>query len=113
MKKEEQKLKELDSKELKCDSQCAYESVDPHLPNRPQKLSYEQLVDTINQFQNENMNLRRALQEQSMENVFMRLNYLFEVVKINSVFSSEFVQECADEITTLLAIKKEKVENLK
>ena len=101
--------KELKEAELPCTNEsCTCGDVDPHAANKPQKMSYEQLVDILNQIQHENVNLKRALQEQSMENLFMRLNYLVEIVKINAVFPSSFVQECADEIVEIISIKKDK-----
>ena len=67
------------------------------------KLSYEELENVAN-------NLYVRLQQAEMSNVFKRLDYLFNVVKNTNVFPPEFVQQCVDEIISLITIPTENKE---
>lgn len=76
-------------------------------PEQPKQLSYEELRNIAGQLQQQNMQLRRALNDLNYENMFKRLNYLFKVVEIPHVFSDEFVGKCVSEIESLMTIPEE------
>ena len=67
------------------------------------KLSYEELENVAN-------NLYVRLQQAEMSNMFKRLDYLFNVAKNTNVFPPEFVQQCVDEIISLITIPTENKE---
>lgn len=73
-------------------------------PEQPQKLSYEQLQNIAGQLQQQNIQLRRALEQSNMENMFKRLDYLFKVVATPHIFSDEFVAMCVTEIEKAITI---------
>lgn len=80
--------------------------------NQPKQLSYEDLKNIAGQLQQQNMQMRKALSELNYENMFKRLDYLFEVVKVPHMFSDEFVSKCAEEIQSMLTIpEKDKEDN--
>lgn len=80
--------------------------------NQPKQLSYEDLKNIAGQLQQQNMQMRKALSELNYENMFKRLDYLFEVVKVPHMFNDEFVSKCAEEIQSMLTIpEKDKEDN--
>ena len=80
--------------------------------NQPKQLSYEDLKNIAGQLQQQNMQMRKALSELNFENMFKRLDYLFEVIKVPHMFSDEFVSKCAEEIQSMLTIpEKDKEDN--
>lgn len=80
--------------------------------NQPKQLSYEDLKNIAGQLQQQNMQMRKALSELNYENMFKRLDYLFEVVKVPHMFSDEFVSKCTEEIQNMLIIpEKDKEDN--
>ena len=80
--------------------------------NQPKQLSYEDLKNIAGQLQQQNMQMRKALSELNYENMFKRLDYLFEVVKVPHMFSYEFVSKCTEEIQNMLTIpEKDKEDN--
>lgn len=76
----------------------------------PKKLSYEQLQNIAGQLQQQNMQLRRALNEQDYTNAFKRLDYLFKVMEFAHMFSEDFVQKVADEIENTISLPADKEE---
>ncbi len=81
--------------------------------NQPKQLSYEDLKNIAGQLQQQNMQMRKALSELNYENMFKRLDYLFEVIKVPHMFNDEFVGKCAEEIQSMLTIpEKDKEDNL-
>lgn len=82
------------------------------IENQPKQLSYEDLKNIAGQLQQQNMQMRKALSELNYENMFKRLDYLFEVVKVPHMFSDEFVSKCTEEIQNMLTIpEKDKEDN--
>lgn len=80
--------------------------------NQPKQLSYEDLKNIAGQLQQQNMQMRKALSELNYENMFKRLDYLFEIVKVPHMFSDEFVSKCTEEIQNMLTIpEKDKEDN--
>ena len=83
-------------------------------PQDQQKLSYEQLNSICSELYQQNQNLQRQLQQANMVNLFKRLDYLFMVLKYESVFKDpDFVNDCIDEIKGAIIVKPEEevVEN--
>lgn len=80
--------------------------------NQPKQLSYEDLKNIAGQLQQQNMQMRKALSELNYENMFKRLDYLFEVIKVPHMFNDEFVGKCVEEIQSMLTIpEKDKEDN--
>lgn len=73
-------------------------------PEQPRQLSYEQLKNVAGQLQQQNMQLRKALQDANFSNMFKRLDYLFKVMECPHMFGDEFVQKCAAEIESSITI---------
>lgn len=71
---------------------------------QPKQLSYEQLRNVAGQLQQQNFQLRKALQDANFSNMFRRLDYLFKVMEYPHMFSDEFVQRCALEIESSITI---------
>ena len=77
----------------------------------PKKLSYEELENVCHQLSaqsqqlnTQNQQLRMALNEANLSNLYKRLDYLFEVInRDNSYLSIDFKKQCAEEIETLMA----------
>lgn len=77
----------------------------------PKKLSYEELENVCHQLSaqaqqlnTQNQQLRAALNEANLTNLYKRLDYLFEVInKDNPYLSVGFKKQCASEIETLMA----------
>lgn len=73
-------------------------------PKQPKQLSYEQLRDVAGQLQQQNMQLRKALNEVNYNNLFKRLDYLFKILEYAYMFNEEFVDKCVKEIETSMTI---------
>lgn len=80
-------------------------------PEQPKQLSYEELKNIAGQLQQQNMQLRRALNDLNYKNMFERLNYLFKVMEFSHMFSDEFVGKCVVEIESLMTIPGDTPEN--
>lgn len=80
------------------------EQKNEQVSEQPKKLSYEQLQNIAGQLQQQNMQLRRALEQNNLENMFKRLDYLFKVVATPHIFSDEFVAMCVTEIEKAITI---------
>lgn len=74
---------------------------------QPKKLSYEQLQNVAGQLQQQNMQLRKMLQEANYTNMFKRLDYLFKVMEFPHMFSDKFVQKCSTEIEASVSVPEE------
>lgn len=75
--------------------------------NVEKKLSYEELEKAANELLMQNQQLYTELQKANMANVFKRLDYLFKVVEFNTVFDTEFVNNCTAEIKDMMTIKED------
>lgn len=69
------------------------------------KLSYEELENVAKQITaqaqsvaRENQQLRAALQQTTMSNMYTELNFKFKVVEFASAFTPEFVDRCVKSI---------------
>ena len=77
----------------------------------PKKLSYEELENVCHQLSaqaqqlnTQNQQLRAALNEANLTNLYKRLDYLFEVINRDNVYLSiSFKKKCASEIEELMA----------
>lgn len=75
-----------------------------------QKLTYEQLNEACSQLYQQNQNLLKQLQQANMVNMFKRLDYLFQVLKYNTLFEEGFVSNCLNEIQDAMTIQQEEKE---
>ena len=82
------------------------------------KLSYEELENAAKQItaqaQNiarENQQLRTALQQASLTNMYTELNLRFKVLEFASAFSPEFVDKCVKSIEEIMTPAPEKGES--
>lgn len=66
------------------------------------KLSYEELEKVAANLQGRCVELTKALQNANIQNLFIRIDYLFKVIGNKDSFSTAFVEKCAKEIETLL-----------
>lgn len=80
-------------------------------PEQPKQLSYEELRNIAGQLQQQNMQLRRALNDLNYKNMFERLNYLFKVMEFSHMFSDEFVGKCVTEIESLMTLPEDTPED--
>ena len=80
-------------------------------PEQPKQLSYEELRNIAGQLQQQNMQLRIALNDLNYKNMFERLNYLFRVMEFSHMFSDEFVGKCVTEIESLMTIPEDTPED--
>lgn len=87
------------------------EKVREQASEQPKQLSYEELRNIAGQLQQQNMQLRRALNDLNYKNMFERLNYLFKVMEFAHMFSDEFVGKCAAEIESLMTIPEDTPED--
>ena len=77
----------------------------------PKKLSYSELENVCHQLSaqaqqlnTQNQQLRAALNEANLTNLYKRLDYLFEVINRDNVYLSiSFKKKCASEIEELMA----------
>ena len=87
------------------------EKVKAQTPEQPKQLSYEDLRNIAGQLQQQNMQLRRALNDLNYKNMFERLNYLFKVMEFSHMFSDEFVGKCVTEIESLMTLPEDTPED--
>lgn len=76
--------------------------------NTQQKLTYEQLEKIAVQLQQRASNAEARLNSINM--AATRLNYLFEVLKLASLFDTEFITKCVNEVKTLMEVDEVVVE---
>ena len=74
------------------------------------KLTYEQLNDACNQLVQQNRQLIMRNRELEQFAMNKRLDYLFKVLEFSREFSSDFVGNCASEITSAMVIPEEEEE---
>lgn len=73
-------------------------SINGNSKETKQKLTYEQLNEACNQLfqQNKQLTMRLREVEQFLGN--RRMDYLFKVIEFSTLFHSDFVVNCVDEI---------------
>jgi len=76
------------------------------------KISYEDLQKAAGQLYQQNQQLiakckQYEEQMQRLNNVEVRLHYLFEVLDKGSYFDSDFIDTCVNEVKEIMTIKEE------
>lgn len=71
------------------------------------KMTYEELKMLLDQAGMQNKQLVQQMAGMNYTNLFKRLDYLFKVVENGSLFSSDFVVECTEEIESTLHLEEE------
>lgn len=78
------------------------------------KPSYEELEEKVRAYAGLNNQLYQQIMSVNMNNLYKRLDYLFQVLNVhakdNSLFDSEFIIECADEIKDIMTPPKKETE---
>lgn len=74
---------------------------------KTKELSLEEIKNIAGQLQQQNVQLRQALQRANYENLFRRLDYLFKVLDNAHMFDIDFVEECTTEIQESIRLPKE------
>lgn len=82
------------------------------------KISYEDLQKAAGQLYQQNQQLiarckQYEEQMQKLNNVEVRLHYLFEVLDKGSYFDNDFIDICVNEIKEIMTIKEEPEEEIK
>lgn len=82
------------------------------------KISYEDLQKAAGQLYQQNQQLiarckQYEEQMQRLNNVEVRLHYLFEVLDKGSYFDNEFIDICVNEVKEIMTIKEEPEEEIK
>ena len=80
------------------------------------KISYEDLQKAAGQLYQQNQQLiakckQYEEQMQRLNNVEVRLHYLFEVLDKGSYFDNDFIDACVNEVKEIMTIKEEPEEN--
>lgn len=74
---------------------------------KTKELSLEEIKNIAGQLQQQNVQLRQALQRANYENLFKRLDYLFKVLDNAHMFDIDFVEECTTEIQESIRLPKD------
>lgn len=74
------------------------------------KMSYEELENVAHQLSEQSRELYNKLQEMNYANLFKRLDYLFKVIEFSTMFDSDFVIKCTDEIKGILTVPQEETQ---
>lgn len=69
--------------------------------------TYEQLKNFVDQLAMQNRALREQVMHLSNEASYKRIEYLFDVLKYNHLFPSDFVSKCTLEIEEALTIEND------
>lgn len=82
------------------------------------KISYEDLQKAAGQLYQQNQQLiarckQYEEQMQRLNNVEVRLHYLFEVLDKGSYFDNEFIDICVNEVKEIMTIKEDPKEEIK
>ena len=75
-----------------------------------QKLTYEQLNEACNQLFQQNKQLTARLREVEQFLGNRRMDYLFKVIEFSTLFHSDFVVNCVDEIEEAMKIPQSEEE---
>lgn len=74
---------------------------------KTKEFSLEEIKNIAGQLQQQNVQLRQALQRANYENLFKRLDYLFKVLDNAHMFDIDFVEECTTEIQESIRLPKD------
>lgn len=78
----------------------------------PSKPTYEELEKAIEVRNAQLQEMYRQLQEANSQNLIIRLQFLFDVIKNSDKFSTQFVAKCVTEIEETLTIPEENTTNV-
>ena len=70
----------------------------------PQKATYEQLENYVNQLSQQNMVLKKRLSEFAEVSFYKKMEFLFKVLENKDSFTTDFVNSCASEIMEAMNI---------
>lgn len=70
----------------------------------PQKATYEQLENYVNQLSQQNMILKKRLNEFAEVSFYKKMEFLFKVLENKDSFTADFVNSCASEIMEAMNI---------
>ena len=70
----------------------------------PQKATYEQLENYVNQLSQQNMLLKKKLSEFAEVSFYKKMEFLFKVLENKDSFTEDFVNSCASEIMEAMNI---------
>ena len=78
----------------------------------PKQMSYEELRKAAGQLAQQNQALMNQIEQyreqiQRLNNVEIRLHYLFEVLDKGNYFNNDFIDKVVDEIVDIMTIKEE------
>lgn len=76
--------------------------------NEVKQPTYEELAQSHIALRNEYFKVFNRLTELENSNALARLNFLFEVLKANTMFPKEFVDNCTHEIMDMMTIEPNK-----
>lgn len=84
------------------------------------KLSYEELENAAKQISvqadalyKENIQLKQAIQQANLSNMYTELNFKFKVLEHSTMFNNEFIDSIVKEIEDIMTPKKEEEEEPK
>lgn len=80
---------------------------DENPKHETEELSYEKLKDVAIQLQQQNAQMREALENTNYTNMFKRLDYLFKIIENAPMFKTEFVEKCTVEIEAFMTLPEE------
>lgn len=76
-----------------------------------QKPTYEELEKVIEMRNAQLQEMYMQLQEATSQNIIIRLQFLFDVIKNSDKFSTRFVNKCVEEIEGALTTPEENTTN--
>lgn len=74
------------------------------------KLTYEELENVAHQLSEQCREMAKRLQNNDLNNVFRRLDFLFAVIQNKEAFAADhadFLKKCTDEIVSLITIPEQ------
>ena len=75
-----------------------------NIQEEPQKATYEQLENYVNQLSQQNMLLKKKLSEFAEVSFYKKMEFLFKVLENKDSFTEDFVNSCASEIMEAMNI---------
>ena len=86
-------------------------SVKAHRQPKNEKLPYDQLENIAKQLYEQLAKAEQEMKRLNQSNLVARVNILFRVVENSDKFNSQFVQDCVDELESLIHIPDEEPSN--
>lgn len=82
-------------------------SVKAHRQPKNEKLPYDQLENIAKQLYEQLAKAEQEMKRLNQSNLITRVNILFRVVENSDKFNSQFVQDCVDELESLIHLPDE------